>query len=68
MRRADVRIGGVYTAKVSGRVTRVRLDRESRYGGWDATNVATGRSVRVKTAARLRAECDPTQSPVGRPY
>ena len=32
----------------------VRIDRESPYGGWDATNLATGRSVRIRTAARLR--------------
>jgi hypothetical protein len=54
MRKAQVQIGGHYTAKVSERVTVVRIDSESRYGGWNATNVRTGRAVRIKTAARLR--------------
>ena len=59
MKKADVRLGGVYLAKVSGRLTRVRLDRESPYGGWKATNLATGREVDVRTAARLRKEVLP---------
>jgi hypothetical protein len=55
MKKKDIQIGGRYLAKVSGKLTVVRIDRESRYGGWDATNVATKRSVRIKSAARLRA-------------
>ena len=37
-------------------IVSVRIDRESPYGGWDATNLATGRTVRVRTAARLRRQ------------
>lgn len=59
MKKAEVQIGGVYVAKVSGHLTTVRIDRESPYGGWDATNVATGRSIRVRSAARLRKEARP---------
>jgi len=51
-----VRIGERYIAKVSGKLAVVRIDAESEYGGWDATNVATGRAVRIKSAARLRRE------------
>lgn len=54
MKKADVEIGGNYVAKVSGKLVAVRIDRPSPYGGWDATNLATGRSVRIRTAARLR--------------
>lgn len=54
MKKADVQIGGRYIAKVSGKLARVRIIGESIYGGWDATNEATGRDVRIKTAARLR--------------
>lgn len=54
MRKNEVEIGGTYHAKVSGRVVVVRIDRESPYGGWEATNTATGRAVRIRTAARLR--------------
>lgn len=54
MKKAEVKIGGRYTAKVSGEVVVVRLTRESPYGGWDAVNEYTNRSVRIKSAARLR--------------
>ena len=33
----------------------MRVTGESRFGGWDAVNVKTGRSVRIKSAQRLRA-------------
>jgi len=55
MRKADVEVGKVYSAKVSGNLVIVRLDRESRYGGWEGTNLYTGRRVRLKTAGRLRS-------------
>lgn len=54
MKKREVKIGGVYVAQVSGRRVPVRIDRESPYGGWDGTNLATDRSVRVKSAQRLR--------------
>lgn len=54
MKKRDVEIGGTYLAKVSGRIVTVRIDRESPYGGWLGTSLATGRSVRVRSAARLR--------------
>lgn len=62
MRKADVRIGGKYLAKVSGRVVTVRITEPhlqaggARDKGWDAVNEATGRPVWIKTAARLRGE------------
>ncbi len=54
MKKNDVQIGQTYLAKVSGKLARVRIERESPYGGWDATNVHTGRRVRIKSAQRLR--------------
>ena len=54
MNRDDVQIGAAYTAKVTNKVVEVRIDAESPHGGWDATNLASGRTVRVKTARRLR--------------
>lgn len=56
MRKADVKIGGIYIAKVSNKLTRVRIVIESQYGGWDAMNIETNRAVRIKTAARLRRD------------
>jgi hypothetical protein len=54
MKKADVEIRGVYVAKVSGQLVKVRIERESPHGGWDATNLATGRAIRIRSAARLR--------------
>ena len=54
MKKNEVKIGGVYTAKVTDKVVEVRIDAESRHGGWEATNLATGKKVRIKSPARLR--------------
>ncbi len=59
MKKDQVQIGGTYVAKVSGQLARVRIDAESRFGGWDATNVSTHRKVRIKSAQRLRQEARP---------
>ena len=56
MTKNEVKIGGVYAAKVTNKLVQVRIEAESRYGGWDATNLATGKKVRIKSAQRLRAE------------
>lgn len=55
MKKSEVQIGGVYQAKVTGRLVNVRIDAESRYGGWDATNLTTGKKVRIQSPQRLRA-------------
>ncbi len=59
MKKNEVQIGKTYVAKVSGKVTVVRLERESPFGGWDGTNIRTGRRVHVKTAGRLWYEYVP---------
>ena len=43
MKKQDVQIGSTYSAKVSGVLAKVRITRESPYGGWHGTNLATGR-------------------------
>lgn len=53
MFKKDVQIGGIYIAKVSGQRQKVRIICGSEYGGWQATNLATGREVRIRTAGRL---------------
>ena len=55
MKKNEVQVGGVYSAKVSDKVVEVRIDAENRHGGWDATNLATNKKVRIKSAQRLRA-------------
>jgi len=55
MKKNEVKIGATYTAKVSGKVVRVRIDAENRHDGWNGTNLRTGKKVRIKSAQRLRA-------------
>jgi len=66
MKQADVKIGAHYTARISGNLVTVRIDRgrqgkttangKSRHGGWDATNLATNKKVHIKSAAKLRGK------------
>jgi len=56
MKKDEVQVGKVYTAKVTDKLVPVRIDAESRHGGWDGTNLATGKKVRIKSPQRLRAE------------
>jgi len=55
MKKNDVKIGGVYTAKVSNRLVPVRIDAE-KGTGWSATNLATGKTIYIKSAQRLRGK------------
>jgi hypothetical protein len=55
MKKNEVKLGSEYIAKVSGKLAHIRIDRENPHGGWDATNLATKKSVRIKSAQRLRA-------------
>lgn len=54
MLKADVKTGGRYSAKVSGKLTTVVILGENRFGGWLARNEATGMTVRIKSAQKLR--------------
>ncbi|MCK6486237.1 MAG: HTH domain-containing protein [Phycisphaerae bacterium] len=54
MKKKDVQVGNTYAAKIGSQLVPVRLDAESRFGGWDATNLRTKRRVRIKSAAKLR--------------
>ena len=55
MKKHEVKVGGRYVAKVSDKLTLVRIDRENPHGGWDATNEKTGKALRIKSAQRLRS-------------
>jgi len=50
----DVQIGALYTAKISNKLTSVRISSVCSYGGWWGINLTTGRSVRIKSAAKLQ--------------
>jgi hypothetical protein len=54
MMKREIEIGSTYIAKVSGVMAKVRITGESPYRGWRGTNLATGREVRIRSAARLR--------------
>jgi HB1, ASXL, restriction endonuclease HTH domain len=60
MKKDEVLIGNLYSAKVSGGVVPVRITEEvwlgEQHAGWKAVNTETGRAVRVKSAQRLRAQ------------
>ena len=56
MKKHNIKVGSIYLVKVSGTLAKVKLTRECNYGGWYGTNLATGREIRVRTAARLRSE------------
>lgn len=60
MKKSEVKIGGVYHAKVTNKKVEVRIDEAKLSGGWSATNLATGKKVTIKSAQRL------TEIPVGR--
>ena len=61
MQKHNVHIGTTYIVKVSGALAKVRLTREHDRGGWYGTNLASGREIRIRTAARLRSEVKPAQ-------
>ncbi len=48
MKKSEVQIGSRYIAKVSGRLTVVRVTGESPHGGWVGQNVETGRAMRIR--------------------
>jgi len=54
MKKDEIKIGQCYEAKVSDRIVSVRIDSANSHGGWNATNTATGKRIRIKSAQRLR--------------
>lgn len=67
MKKEQVKVGSVYTVKVSGGVVPVRITAEKWTGdkhvGWTGVNTKTNRAVRVKSAQRLRAEVGGANAP-----
>ena len=67
MRKHEIRIGGLYTARVSGRFVTMRVDNiRSGFGTnqrdttlYDVTNLTTGRRTTFRSAAKFRAEVKP---------
>lgn len=60
MRRSEVMLNHIYAAKVSGKLVSVRILTRALFSdGWIAINLATGREICIRTAARLRWEVEP---------
>ena len=71
MKKNEVKIGRLYVAKVSDKLVTVRIDSTHSGGGWNATNTATGKRIRIKSARRLRGvaggrkkKAEPTEAAV----
>jgi hypothetical protein len=54
MKKESVKLGSTYACKVSGEIQPVRLNATNPHGGWNGTNVRSGKAVRVKSSQRLR--------------
>jgi hypothetical protein len=53
MKKSTIKTGEVYQVKVSGKLTDVRIIGGNPHGGWDGVNIATNKTVRIKSGARL---------------
>lgn len=63
MKREEIQVGGIYTAKVSNRIVNVRVERITKREGSDyrrggtyyvCTNLNTNREIVIKSAAKFR--------------
>ena len=61
MKKNEVKVGGIYTAKVSDRLVPVRIDSAHSKQGWNATSTATGKRIHIKSAQRLRGRANPAK-------
>lgn len=60
IKKKDVKIGGYYlirhTSSRPGLLNVIRIEGESAYGGWNATNLKTNRLIRIRGNTKLRGE------------
>lgn len=54
MQAKDIFVGSIYLVKISGKIQQVKIIKTCPTGGWMATNLATGRDIRLRTGARVR--------------
>lgn len=56
MRKAEIEIGEVYAAKISGKLSPVKILSVGNFNahGWNGLNLATNKKVFIRGAARLR--------------
>ena len=58
MKNSDVQIGATYLVKVADNLVPVKITREHPSGGWEGTSEKTGKTIRIKSAQRLRKRLD----------
>jgi hypothetical protein len=64
MKKSEIRVGGLYKAKVSGKLVTVRVDGIREWGApsvgtgtrYDVTNLSTGRGTTFRSAQKFRGE------------
>lgn len=54
LHKSDIEVGQVYTARITGKLARVRITGDHPRGGFQGINLETDRFVRVKSAGNLR--------------
>jgi len=54
MKKNDIHINATYLVKVAGNLVPVKITREHDNGGWEGRSVKTGKTIRIKSAQRLR--------------
>ncbi|QNN25119.1 hypothetical protein HED60_23520 [Planctomycetales bacterium ZRK34] len=54
MKKSDVQIGATYLVKVASNLVPVKITHEHDNDGWEGTSVKTGKTIRIKSAQRLR--------------
>ena len=54
MKNSEVQIGATYLVKVADNLVPVKLIREHSSGGWEGVSEKTGKTIRIKSAQRLR--------------
>ena len=64
MKKSDIQTGATYLVKVAGNLVPVKITREHDNGGWQGTSVKTGKTIRIKSAQRLRKCLDNNAAPV----
>jgi hypothetical protein len=67
MKQSDVKIGATYQVKVAGNLVPVKIVRNHDGGGWDGTSVKTGKTIRIKSAQRLRRQLADAPRPAKQP-
>ena len=63
MKKSEIKVGGLYLAKVAGSVTTVRVD-ATRGSGYNVTNLRTGRKTTFRSAAKFRCKVNSTDAAV----